>query len=367
MPLIAVIYRHNQASGREVEMFKRSGVWWTCIRHNGRKIQKSLETSDRKLAQAIEAKIRTEIIEGTYFEKLVGCNKTFRDMVDKFMKEHAPTVSINMQSSYITSLKHLSPYFGETNLTSISPKMISRFKVLRTSEGAAPASINRELSMLSVAFNVAIKEWEWLKENPVSKVSKEKERNKRDRWLTQDEERRLIENSPEWIGEIIVFSVNTGLRQGELISLEWSRVNFFNKTILIDITKNGEQRTIPLNKNALNVIEKRSRARSLKNDYVFLNRNGGKVSAVSLGFTFRKSLEKAEITNFRFHDLRHCCATRMAQRGVDIYKISKILGHKNIKMTQRYAHHCPESLRSGVEALDFDYNLTTLKENANSV
>ncbi len=346
-------------------MYKRAGVYWTCIRHNGKKIQKSLETSDKKLAQAIEAKIRTEIIEGSFFEKLVGSKKTFNDMMKKFIKEHAPKVSLNMQSSYAVSLKHLRPYFKETNLTSISPKMISRYKVLRKEEGSANASINRELSMLSAAYNVAIKEWQWLKENPVSRVSKEKER-KRDRWLMGDEEERLLVNSPEWLCEIICFALNTGLRQGELISLEWSRVNIFNKTILIDITKNGEQRTVPLNKNALSVIEKRSKARSLKNDYVFLNRNGGKVNPVSLGFTFRQALGKAKITNFRFHDLRHCCATRMAQRGVDIFMISKILGHKDIKMTQRYAHHCPDSLRSGVEALDFDYNLTTLKENINS-
>ena len=133
-------------------MFKRTGVYWCCIRHNGKKIQKSLETSDRKLAQAIEAKIRTEIVEGDYFEKLVGRNKTFKDMMDKFMAEHAPKVSVSTQSSYATSLKHLNPYFGESNLLSVSPKMVSRYKVLRNGEGAAPASVNRELSMLTNAF-----------------------------------------------------------------------------------------------------------------------------------------------------------------------------------------------------------------------
>ena len=83
-------------------MFKRSGVWWTCIRHNGRKIQKSLETSDRKLAKAIKAKVRTEIVEGSYFEKLIGRDKTFKDMMDKLMAEHAPNVSVSTQSSYAT-------------------------------------------------------------------------------------------------------------------------------------------------------------------------------------------------------------------------------------------------------------------------
>jgi integrase len=217
--------------------------------------------------------------------------------------------------------------------------------------------------MLSVAFNVAIKEWEWLKENPVSMVSKEKENNARDRWLTEEEERCLVGNSPEWLREIIIFSLNTGLRQGELISLEWLRVDIAKKTILIDKTKNGEKRTIPLNKNALKVINEMSRVRNIKNGYVFRNRDGGKVNSVSLGVAFRSSLEKAKITNFRFHDLRHCFATHMVQKGIDLYKISKLLGHKDLKMTQRYAHHYPESLRSGVDVLDSDYVFTTVQEN----
>ena len=353
-------YRYKQASGKEILMYKRGGIWWTCISHNGRKIQKSLGTSNKKLAQAVEAKIRTELVEGVYFEKLVGRKKMFKDMMDKFMVEHAPKVSRNMQISYASSLTHLNPFFCESNLLSISPKMVSRYKVLRNSEGAAPASINRELSMLSVAFNVAIKEWEWLKENPVSRVSNEKENNARDRWLTEEEEKCLLENSPGWLGEIIIFSLNTGLRLGELISLEWSRVDIDKKTIFIDKTKNGDRKTIPLNKNALKVINSLSKVRNIKNDYVFLNRRSGKINPVSLSVAFRRSLEKAKITNFRFHDLRHCFATRMAQKGIDLYMISKLLGHKNIKMTQRYAHHCPESLRSGVDALDSDYISTTV-------
>jgi len=80
-------------------MYKRSNIWWMCISHNGRKIQKSLGTSNKKVAQAVEAKIRTELVEGSYFEKLIGINKTYKDMMDKFMVEHAPKVSRNMQKA----------------------------------------------------------------------------------------------------------------------------------------------------------------------------------------------------------------------------------------------------------------------------
>ena len=343
-------------------MFKRAGVWWTCIRHNGKKIQKSLETTDRKLAKAIEAKVRTEIVEGSYFEKLVGRNKTFKDMIKRFMQEYSPKVSKATKTSYSTSLTHFNPFFKETKLIDITPKMISRYKVLRIDEGAKPATINRELAMLSKAFSLAVKDWEWIKENPVSKVQKEKVDNKRDRWLNKDEEKQILDNSPDWLREIVTFGLHTGLRLQEILSLEWSRVNLFRRTILIKETKNGNPKTLPLNKIALDVLNQRSTVKSIKNDFVFFNCNGEKINSNVLRTAFYSVLKKVGIDDFRLHDLRHSFATRLAQAGVDIYKISKLLGHKDIKMTQRYAHHCPDSLRDGVEILETDYNLTTMEK-----
>lgn len=135
--------------------------------------------------------------------------------------------------------------------------MISQYKILRKNEEAKPATFNKELAMLSKAFSLAVKEWEWIKENPVSKVKMEKENNERDRWSTKDEEKRLLESSPEWLREIMVFALNTGLRKDEILSLEWSRVDLERKTILIQKTKNGKPRTIPLNQSALNVLAQR--------------------------------------------------------------------------------------------------------------
>ena len=130
-------------------MFKRSGVWWACIRHNGRKIQKSLETSDKKLAKAIEAKIRTEIVEGKYYDKPIGNDRTFSQLIAKFMKEYAPKRSVSMQRSYTASSKHLIPFFGDIHLLAITSRKISKYKVLRYEEGVSPATINRETAMLS--------------------------------------------------------------------------------------------------------------------------------------------------------------------------------------------------------------------------
>jgi len=334
-------------------MFKRkdSGVWWMCIRHNGKKIQKSLETSEKKLAKAIQAKIKTEIVEGTYFDKRIGHDMSFNILMDKFMMEYAPTVSENMQKAYKYYLKNLNSYFGNPKLDSMTPRLIAGYKAQRRNEGASSSTINRELYMLSKAFNLAVKEWEWLSENPVSKVSKERENNERDRWLSYEEEKRLLNNSPDWLSDVITFALHTGLRQDELLSLEWSRVVFSPGTILIQETKNGKPKTLPLNKIAVNILEEKSKVRSVKNDLVFLSGSGTKINRSNLKRALKKVLEKVGIKDFRFHDLRHTFATRLVQKGEDIYKVAKLMGHKDIRMTQRYAHHSSESLRSGVDVL----------------
>ena len=129
----------------------------------------------------------------------------------------------------------------------------------------------------------------------------EKENNERDRWLTKDEEKRLLESSPEWLREIMVFALNTGLRQGEILSLEWSRVDFERKTILIQKTKNGKPRTIPLNQSALNVLAQRSKVKSIKSDIVFINSRGTKIDKSNLAKVFNNAVKEVKISNFMIH------------------------------------------------------------------
>ncbi len=122
-------------------------------------------------------------------------------------------------------------------------------------------------------------------------------------------------------------------------------------------TKNGKPETVPLNRNAMDVIERKSeeKVRRFKNDFVFVSSHGKKIDRHNLRRAFNNAVRKAELEDFKFHDLRHCFCTKLAQRGVDIYKIAKLAGHEDIRMTQRYSHHCPESLRDGVETLEVDY------------
>lgn len=219
-------------------------------------------------------------------------------------------------------------------------------------KGAAPATVNKELILMGHAFNLAIKVWEWMKENPVSRVSREKVNNQRERWLTSEEEENLIAASPGWLQEIIIFAINTGLRQGEILNLAWDRVDLFRKTVTILEQKNKGKDTLPLNNKAMDVLKARARVRHIKTNYVFYNGNGNQIEARNLLRAFYSAVKKGVLKGLRFHDLRHTFATRLVQAGVDLYTVQKLGRWKTTSMINRYAHHYPESLRPGVERLD---------------
>lgn len=331
-------------------LVKRGKYWCMRFTYQGRQVRRSTGTADRRLAEAILGKVRAQIIEGRFFETLEEKTRTFDELMERYLTEHAAKKS--EPRHYQGYAKNLTAFFGGRTLAEITPKLIAEYKALRYTAGLKPASINRELASLKKAFNLAVREWEWCRENPVSKVSMERENNKRDRWLSVEEEAPLLQGCAPWLHDLVMFALHTGMRMGEILELTWRGVDFSRRTVMVVRSKNGERRTIPVNETVLSVLKQKSKVRSLRTDLVFCSHVFTPMESGHLRRSFRLALGKAKIEDFHFHDLRHTFATRLVQAGVDLYKVQRLLGHKSPIMTQRYAHHYPESLRDGVEMLD---------------
>jgi integrase len=318
--------------------------------YHGRQVRRSTGTTDRRLAEAIVGKVRAQIVEGRFFETLEERTRTFEELMARYLTDHAAKKS--EPRHYHGYAKRLTAFFGGRTLAEITPKLIADYKARRYAAGLKPASINRELASLKKAFNLAVREWEWCRENPVSKVSMERENNQRDRWLSVEEEARLLQGCAPWLQELVMFALHTGMRMGEILALTWRGVDFNRRTVTVFRSKNGERRTIPINQTVLSVLKKKTTLRSLRTELVFCSKVFTPMESGHLRRAFRLALSNAQIEDFHFHDLRHTFATRLVQAGVDLYKVQRLLGHKSPIMTQRYAHHYPESLREGVEILD---------------
>lgn len=334
-------------------LYKRDTVWWMSFTHNGKQIRRSTETEDKKLAIRIFDKLKGDIAEGKWFEKLPGEDYTFAELMDKYLEEYS---SVNKaKSSYIRDIsmnKHLQKQFGKLYLPEITPRMISEYKIKRRQEGASPRTVNYELTVMSHAFNLASKEWEIINDNPVRKVAKEKVRNLTERWLSDEEEKKLLSASSDWLRPIIIFAINTGFRESEILDLKWKQIDFSRMEITISEQKNKQTDTLPLNNEAVRVLKEKWGVRQKGVEYVFPSQNKTRIMKRNLFRAFKSAKEKAGIENFRFHDLRHTFATRLVQSGVDIYAVQKLGRWKTMSMVARYGHFNTESLRSSIKVLD---------------
>jgi integrase len=334
-------------------LFKRGQVWWMSFTVDGQRFRKSTETIDRKQALKIFDKLKGEIAEGKWFERLEGEDMTFRELMERYLMEYS--VVLKKPKSYVRDKSlnnHLQRFFGDFILTEITPKNITEYKVKRRKDGASPRSINYELALMGHAFNLAVKEWELVRDNPVQRVSKEKVRNQIERWLTIEEERLLLNVSPKWLQEIILFAIHTGFRQSEILDLKWSQIDLARRTITISDQKNGDIDTLPIDQTVTDILQNRWKASHHQDDRVFLNTKGKRIGNRNLLRSFYRFLEKAQVSNCRFHDLRHTFASRLVQSGVDLYSVQKLGRWKSVEMIKRYAHHNPESLRARIEVLD---------------
>jgi integrase len=333
-----------------VSLYRRkdSKTWWISIKVGRRRIRESTGTENRKLAEKIHAKVIIEIQEDRYFETAKAKRITFREMAEKYMGSHEKT-----RDFY--TLKQILPAFGHLTLHEITTDLVSDYRSERL-KSVKPATVYQELSLMRRMFNVARREWKWTRDNPVADLSfAVGNRNARERWLTGEDEQRLLEcaTNPAWLRSLLIFALHTGMRKGEILNLRWKDVNFISRIVTVLKSKNGEKRSVPMSKTLYSTLQE-IKVRDISGR-VF------PISDRSLREAFKAALEKAGITDFRIHDLRHTFATRLVQNGVDLYKVKELLGHKTLAMTMRYAHHYPESLRSSVEVLDSCHVLVTVK------
>lgn len=161
----------------------------------------------------------------------------------------------------------------------------------------------------------------------------------------------------------MILALQTGLRQSEILSLRWKETDMSRKTITIMQSKTSEPKTIPLGDRVFAVLKERNRTVNITG-YIFTTAKGTRILNTNLQREFWKALKKAEVENFRFHDLRHTFAIRLVQAGVDLYTISKLLGHRDISTSQRYAHHNIESVSLAIEKLNAFGGRELLKKEA---
>jgi integrase len=221
---------------------------------------------------------------------------------------------------------------------------------IQKEEGRSEVTINRKLACLKNLFTMAIK-WGKVSENPVKQVRLFREDNGRTRFLTEEEEDRLLENCRTELRSIVIAALHTGFRKSELLSLTWGNADFQSRRITVKAAyaKNGEACSVPMT-SLLTETLKTIRIDGAPAAPVFRARDGSRYRDISTAFA--TAVQRAGITDFKFHDLRHTFASRLVMAGVDLATVKALMGHKHITITLHYAHLAPGHKRSAIAVLD---------------
>jgi len=304
-------------------------------------------TDAKKWAQDTESAIR----DGRHFKTSQAKRHTLAELIDRYLRDFLPNKTNNKKMVKVQThqLEWWKGEIGSYMLSDITPALLAECRdklangEVRKGVKRSPATVVRYMSALSHAFTIAVKEWMWLDDSPMRKVTKPKEPRGRVRFLTDDERKRLLESckkaESKFLYEMVVLALSTGMRHGEILRITWDDVNFEKGYLILHETKNGERRRVPLMGHAFDIIKALYEQRDISNALLFPYYKKTKVNKpVYIRNAWLNALKTAAIKDFRFHDLRHSAASYLAMNGATLAEIAEVLGHKTLSMVKRYAH-----------------------------
>jgi integrase len=309
-------------------------------------------------ANAVEAlAARQKAIGAGLVERPV--DRTLGNLADEYLGYKGDQGKRSLKDDERIVRRRLLPAFGATTpvrkLTAAAIAQYEKARMAATVTGCARKisayTVANELSVLRHLLRLA-RRWGYV--DGIPEIVMPKRPRGRLRYLDEGEIRRLLEACREsrnrYLFAVVVLALNTGMRKGEILGLEWERVDLSSARIRLDRTKSGEPRGVPINRAVYDALIALEPDPARRHGRVFPAGNDRRGSQVRTAF--EAALVRAGIAGFRFHDLRHTAASHLVMRGASLKDVQEILGHSDLRMTNRYAHLSPAHLRGAVERLE---------------
>jgi integrase len=236
-------------------------------------------------------------------------------------------------------LRVVSQEFGLLPLAALTPTLVRAWRD-RLATRLSCGTVRYYLQTLSALCRMGVEDYDWLEENPLSRVRKPPQPAGRTRCLSPEELQRLLgacrRSANPALGVIVLTALGTGARKMEILSLHWSQVDMALGVIRLPTSKNGEPRPVPVPRRVLEVLAQWGTTRRLLVPWVFPNVKG--TGPMDIGGCWRSAVTRAQVPNFHFHDLRHTTASYLAMSGASVREIAEVLGHKSLTMSFKYIH-----------------------------
>lgn len=329
---------------RETGIYQRkdSRFWWfDTVLPNGKRLRGSSRTQNRDEAEALLAKLRHEAFQEAYLG--VKPKRSWQEAVVRYLAMKANLRSIE---DVRRIMRKLDPYLGSMMLHDITGDTVWSVIQGELKKGNKPATVNRYLATIRALLRMARDEWQWIDNFPkIRLLSGEVER---DRWLTREEANRLISVCPPHLSALVRFALATGCRASEITGLEWNRVDLNRGTAWLNQTKNGTPRGVPLNRDAIEVLRE---LRGHHPRFCFTYK-GNPIGWEVSNDAWHNALRKADIQDFRFHDLRHTWASWHRQAGTSCDELKDLGGWKSREMVDRYAKFATDNLTTAAARIE---------------
>lgn len=331
-------------------VFHRHGKYYINYYDRGRRIREMVGPSKGAAVQALSIRL-AEIAQGKFKIMPRRGAMTFDGLADKYQE----LISIQKRSHHVEKyiLKTLAASFGSLRVFDLCAEDAERYKAVR-SKSVKPATVNRELTVAKHMLTKAV-EWEIIPGNPFRGVRSLSVPKCVERVLGYDEETKLLAACDKvrsrFLRTLVLLALHTGMRRGEVLSLEWSRVDLDRRTIrIINAKSTAGDRIIPMNATVHALLS--DLAKKVNTPLVFSSNRKPGEKLLDLKKGFKKAVQLSGIAHFRWHDMRHTFATRLVRAGVDIISVQHLLGHSKITMTARYAHSLADAKIAAVSTLD---------------
>ncbi len=330
---------------RERGLYRRkdSPYWWVdVVLPDGRRICESTRLRGQREAEEYLIRLKADVYE-TMRRGDTG-RRLWQEAVLRYLEVSQGKRSIVADKDH---LRRLDPYLRDKRLQDVHMDALWPFICdRRDKDGVAPATVNRALEIVRRVLNLACEDWNWLQKVPRLRMLAEPKR--RVRFITRAEADRLDQALPEHLRPVVQYALATGCRMSEVLQLEWVRVDFERRVAWLNhgTTKNGDGRGVPLNQAAVLAL-RRIEGQHERWCFTYQMR-----PMVAVGSAWERSLRRAGITEFRFHDLRHTWASWHVMAGTSLAELMELGGWKSYEMVLRYAHLAPEHLAEAARRID---------------
>ena len=325
-----------------MSLLKRGNTWHVQVTApNGSRIRRSAGTEDKRQAQEYHDRLKVELWQ---VHKLGDKPKrTWQEAAVRWLDEKDHKASLEKDAA---QLRWLDQFLGQCLLQDITRDLIVHIGKVKKRE-SSPSTANRYLALVRAILRMARDDWEWLDKIPKVKLSTEPK--KRIRWITVKEADRLIKELPNHLADMANFALATGLRQKNVTYLRWDQIDMSRAIawIHVDESKSRKAIAVPLNSDALQILMSQ---KGKHPEYVFVYQ-GHPVGRTSTKAWYA-ALKRADIQDFRWHDLRHTWASWHVQRGTSLQELQELGGWATFEMVLKYAHLAADHLKSAASNVE---------------